>query len=723
MTFLHPAILVAGVLAVAIPIVIHFFMRRRRRPVPWGAMRFLMEAYRKRRRRLTLEQLLLLAARCLLVALLGAALARPMLGASALSGERARVLVVLLDNSLTSAVRHADGVTGLERSIAFAQQAVEALDPARGDRAAVISLGAPAEAVVGEPSADLPSVERAIASIRPTDARADLAGGAGLARAVLDGAPEAEAVALIASDLLAGSADLDRELPGLADEARQVRVLAPDPAPGVPNAAVAALEPARRVLTSDEAGGRFVRVRVRRYGPEGAGEVTLIDEHEGRRLSSRAVAWNAGEIERTVTIPFAPGALAGAGVPVGVRAQLAEDALPADDARRAGIEPRRAIRVGVVARSRVGSATGLARFTPADWVRLALAPGESAGSIEPVEIDPVALDASRLASLDGAVVVDPDALSEGAWARLAAFARDGGAVIVTPPAGADAHLWADAFVAAFALPWSIDRQAYEPASPGSIDPASAGAGGSLALIAPEMEDLARPVGVSRLVRVRHETPGEALAGVDLALRDGSALVVTDASRPGPVTLIAAAIDPAWTDLPAKPLLLPMMQELVRRGVGRSRAAHEGVAGERVPAPARAVELVPAGADDRAGAVPVGADGRASSPLRRAGAYRALDGGGSPCGLVIVNPAADASDTRARTCEELEPWLGMLAPGGRVEWIGRSEDTGDAPVASAIGADERERPLSAWALAAAWALALLELGVARLGSHAERGEGA
>ncbi|MEZ6318656.1 MAG: BatA domain-containing protein [Phycisphaerales bacterium] len=729
MTFLHPAILLAGVLAVAIPIVIHFFMRRRRRPIPWAAMRFLMEAYRKRRRRLTLEQLLLLAARCALLALLGAALARPLIGAGALTGDNPRLLVVLVDNSLTARVRHGDGSTGLERNLAIAARAVEALDPARGDRAAVISLGAPAAAVVADPSADLASVGRAIASIRATDARADLAGAADLARAVLDAAPDAEALVVVASDLLAGSADTDRALPEIAGFERTARVLAPDPAPAIANTSVAALDPARRVLTADEAGGRFVRVQLRRFGAAGEGrsEVTLIDERDARPLGSGQVAWSAGELDRTVSIPFAPDALAAAGAPVSIRAEISSDALGADDVRHASIEPRRSIRVGVVARSRVGSAAGLARFTPADWVRLSLAPDESGGAIEPVPIDPVALDAPRLAALDACIIVDPDALAEGAWSRLGAFARDGGPVIVAPPAGAEAHLWADAFIGAFALPWAIDRQAADLDPPAPIDPKSVPADGSLALIAPEMPDLARPVSVSRLLRIRHETPGETLVGVELRLEGGAPLIITDDSGRAPVTLIATAIDLSWTDLPAKPLLVPMMQELVRRAVGRSRAALEHDAGDRVLAPARTTELVPIADQDRAGAIPVDNAGRTASPVRTAGVYRAIDDSGSARGLVVVNPDAGASDTNARTRAELEPWLATLAPGGSVEWIERAPGAADqddaAAVAAAIGSRDDRRPIAPWVLAAACAVALVELGLARTGSHAERSEGA
>ena len=56
MTFLNPTIALVGLACVAIPIIIHILMRRRRRPVQWAAMEFLMEAYRRQRRRMNLER-------------------------------------------------------------------------------------------------------------------------------------------------------------------------------------------------------------------------------------------------------------------------------------------------------------------------------------------------------------------------------------------------------------------------------------------------------------------------------------------------------------------------------------------------------------------------------------------------------------------------------------------------------------------------------------------
>src|SRR3954452_16503983 len=55
--------------AVSIPVIIHLLNRRRFRIVEWAAMRFLLTAQKKNARRMRLEQLLLLAARCLIVLL------------------------------------------------------------------------------------------------------------------------------------------------------------------------------------------------------------------------------------------------------------------------------------------------------------------------------------------------------------------------------------------------------------------------------------------------------------------------------------------------------------------------------------------------------------------------------------------------------------------------------------------------------------------------------
>lgn len=80
MEFVTPLMLV-GLTGIAIPILIHLFNRRSAKVVDWGAFRFLRDCLMKRRRRLLLEETLLLVCRCLLIACLACALARPFIKA------------------------------------------------------------------------------------------------------------------------------------------------------------------------------------------------------------------------------------------------------------------------------------------------------------------------------------------------------------------------------------------------------------------------------------------------------------------------------------------------------------------------------------------------------------------------------------------------------------------------------------------------------------------
>lgn len=78
MTFLNAGILF-GLLLLALPVLLHLLNRGRSHTVPWGAMDFLLRSIALRNRRIRFEEALLLALRCLLLALLVLAMARPFL--------------------------------------------------------------------------------------------------------------------------------------------------------------------------------------------------------------------------------------------------------------------------------------------------------------------------------------------------------------------------------------------------------------------------------------------------------------------------------------------------------------------------------------------------------------------------------------------------------------------------------------------------------------------
>src|SRR5436305_969362 len=99
---LRKAIFILGALSVAVAIIIHLLNKRKFERVQWAAMRFLRVSVEQNQRRIQVEDIILLVLRCLMLLLLGMALARPTLGCSAansLLGNQTVTGVIILDNS------------------------------------------------------------------------------------------------------------------------------------------------------------------------------------------------------------------------------------------------------------------------------------------------------------------------------------------------------------------------------------------------------------------------------------------------------------------------------------------------------------------------------------------------------------------------------------------------------------------------------------------------
>ncbi len=122
MTFLNSLFLLALPL-IAVPLVLHFLKRRERKVVKWGAMRFLHDASTDSRRMRLPESLLLLLARCLLVAGLVFALARPLIHWGGSSVVADQELIVIVDDSLSTA-RRSDGEPVFHRIRAAANDVI-----------------------------------------------------------------------------------------------------------------------------------------------------------------------------------------------------------------------------------------------------------------------------------------------------------------------------------------------------------------------------------------------------------------------------------------------------------------------------------------------------------------------------------------------------------------------------------------------------------------------
>lgn len=181
MSFIHGALLAYGIPAVSIPILIHLLNKRRFRKMRWAAMEFLLKARMQNRRKIQLENWLLLLLRALLVLLILLLVSRPIVSDKALSlvpgiGESVERIVVLDDSaSLTDKI---GGQSSFDRAKTalndFCQQLAETRS---GDSLTIIRSSRPSvpDAVRLAPrSQPLTSLLNSLKSWQATDLPADL---------------------------------------------------------------------------------------------------------------------------------------------------------------------------------------------------------------------------------------------------------------------------------------------------------------------------------------------------------------------------------------------------------------------------------------------------------------------------------------------------------------------------------------------------------------------
>lgn len=786
MSFLNPLIAAVGLGCVALPILIHILLRRRRKPIAFGAMRFLIEAYRQQRRRMRFEQLLLLALRCLLVALVAMALGKPIFDrAGALASSGPRTVYVLVDDSMASAIRadasSLESPTSLETLRDSGLKVLDALNPSRGDRVALISLSGPARGIILPPTSDVNVARDSLRELSPTDARADLPGAIDLVRQDIAAREDKSGVTVVLlSEFRAASLSTNQTLASLGD----ARIVASTPADlGVDNLAITAIEPLRTIVVAD-ARSIPVRVTVSRSGPgldspatarvrlrastAGAPSAatppttTPLPPIDARFAAGQQVATALGSVDAPAQTPDARGNLR----PVIIEASLDHDALARDDAARVALQSRTAIDVaiiwpGVLGLSN-GQARGVADLTPGDWLALAAAPVDdpldprrASGDVRLFVLDPVRdlsgpAASTALRGIDAVFVPAPDALDAAAWSLLRAATEAGALVIVSPPSGEVDPAWTRAFADAFDI-----RATIAPA-PTALDlptnmaiPAASSGGGTdlLSMIAGELPELLRPVTVSRFTPVTGPAGSfdtlltlESGQPILSALSTGgtksdaatNAPAATSAASRAPsrasglILFLGVAPDLAWTDMPAKPLMVPLVQELLRQGVGRAMMTRVATAGSRVAVDAREGELIALALtpdDARAGQLL-----DAAAPVRTAGLYAVRTSDAATARVIVVNPDTAASVTDTQTADAVQRALATVAP--TVEFLAPQAapaNPGTAPSAApnsaptatpaALAPESTSPPISYPLLIAAGVIALIELILARLFSHA------
>lgn len=171
MTFLSP-LLLSGLALASVPVIIHLLNRRRFIRIDWAPMEYLKLTLRKNRRRIQLEQWLLLAVRVLAVAALFFAVARPTISNNALAqllaspGRAARFIVI--DDSLSMGAESL-GKSALSRAKGAAVELLKHAQPQ--DSITVLTASEPETPLVREAHLDRPdAVVALVQSVKMTHA-------------------------------------------------------------------------------------------------------------------------------------------------------------------------------------------------------------------------------------------------------------------------------------------------------------------------------------------------------------------------------------------------------------------------------------------------------------------------------------------------------------------------------------------------------------------------
>ncbi len=654
MTFLNPLLLL-GLVAAAVPVLLHLFQRRRPREVVFSNVALLRDIRATTVRRVRIQEWLLLALRVLALVALAVGFARPVADAAWLPAGEAPVSVgLVVDNSISTAQR-SGGRTALDAIRADGERVAASLLP--GDEVFLIPTAGAASAALRTPDALLAALD----SLRPRAGAAALSSAIDRAAALLDGARHRRRLLVALTDGQSAT---------LVDSAA-ARVPFDGPLTVVSVAASASantavvdvrIAPGARV----EAGQALdVDVFIARWGGDGAATVPVrlvaVDADGRRRTvaqSSASLTQGGAPVRVRLRTP-----LAGRG-DVGFEAEITApsgDALAADDRRPLVARVPGLRRVLVV------------RGTPARALDLILAPGlvDGAPAFDADDASVAALATARLGDYAAVVLASVPDLPDASADALARYVRAGGGLVIFAadrPDGATAilsRLGAGSIGAPTDLPDGTVLSRVDATHPvfAGVFQASPGR-----RVEPER------VAVRRAAALR--------GGVPIAtLSNGAPLVAETRAGAGRVLTVAVAPEASWSDLPTAGLFAPF----VLRGLAAVTAS--GGAGETATA-GRGAAVRIAGTFEAPLVLdgPVGSSTarRIAVPQRRASGAVLLDPSVPEAGLYDVRSGDSTVARVALTLDARESDLRRLSGDALADTLARATGL-DVRTAAGVGA--------------------------------------
>ncbi|PTX92025.1 hypothetical protein DB346_24030 [Verrucomicrobia bacterium LW23] len=571
MNFLFPGVLI-GMAAVGIPVVIHMLNKFRVQRTQWAAMRFLQDTVQTNKRRLQIEDLLLLLLRCALVALLVLAFAQPvwerLIDGSGGSGGGPVTAVVLLDNSMS--MSQSNGVeTRFQLAKKEIQKWLESADP--NSMAALYLVSDRAVPMVARPSNDFTLLRRNVELAEVSERGSDLCEGLRAAYQALRSFTANRCEIIIYTD---------SQTPAWArlDEMRKLQAANPHVkvrpvvlgAGGEANLAITDLRPEGGVPAVNQP--CRLQIAVSNYGTATVEGVRVTISIDGNPPSDETVL---PKIEPGATVSvnlFAHFVTAGYH---SVTASIPPDRLARDNTRVTAVQ--------VVDHVRVLIGEGSPEKQPVDqdgyFLANALAPISSdrmgryylqTTSIAMAEVGKKALDTYDLVFL-----CNPGVLPEATVKALSTYVQQGGSLVIFPGPKTDVNAWNSNAALTELLPATLEGDAGRPIE--AKDPVAwqdkrfdhpittlwnDSAQGSLSAV--RMSKYFR-------LKVKPELGDQSGAANPRLGGDPSVIARTGGNEPvavewpygtGRVVVFGSTATPQWTNLPLHPAFVAVVQRLV-----------------------------------------------------------------------------------------------------------------------------------------------------------------
>jgi len=560
-TLANPLFLI-GLSAAAIPLLIHLSRSRRTKKIQFSTTRFFTDQFLRSYRMSRLKELLLLACRMALCALLAVALAGPMLlpsSGSPVAGQ-SRAIALVVDNSASMGLEEA-GETMLERARRAAKELLDGLRP--GDTASLVLASRRAagpEVLFAEPTPQLGDVRQALDGVRLSSLGTDLSTAVARARAIVERSAADSKEVYVLSDLQDSGWEMpgDDEPPAAEGESLVffVRVRPEQPE----DLAVTAVQYA---ASRPMVGVPFaIRPHVRNQSQHVRSCVVklwvdgdLVGERKIEQL--QAGRWDVPRFHHT----FRKGGWHEGYV------EILDGSLPADDRRYFAFEVVDAVEVLAVN----GAPSRIARLDELFFLKTALAAAE--GDKSPIHVEQAAPDALAtrdLAKYRAVVLANVESVPAAGVEKLESFVDRGGSLLMFLGDRTNQPFFNQAFAGEGRLhgglaPGRLVGVEGKPSEAKASDGAEVVASiGQMDLDHPVLAAFDDPRSAN-LAGVTFQAlwtvePGD--SAVLMRANTGSPLLVEKAFGKGRVMLFASSCDRDWTNFPIRPAYLPWVYRLV-----------------------------------------------------------------------------------------------------------------------------------------------------------------